>query len=37
VRTRSNADLEGVIRRLQLDGSVRRTRSQIVLSQLVVR
>jgi DNA-binding Lrp family transcriptional regulator len=37
VRTRSNADLEGVIRRLQLDGSVRRTRSQIVLSQLVDR
>lgn len=35
VRTASNADLEGVIRRLQLDGSVRRTRSQIVLSQLV--
>jgi DNA-binding Lrp family transcriptional regulator len=37
VRTQSNADLEGVIRRLQLDGSVRRTRSQIVLSQLVDR
>jgi DNA-binding Lrp family transcriptional regulator len=37
VRTASNADLEGVIRRLQLDGSVRRTRSQIVLSQLVRR
>jgi DNA-binding Lrp family transcriptional regulator len=35
VRTASNADLEGVIRRLQLDGSVRRTRSQIALSQLV--
>ena len=37
VRTASNADLERVIRRLQLDGSVRRTRSQIVLSQLVAR
>jgi DNA-binding Lrp family transcriptional regulator len=37
VRTQSNADLERVIRRLQLDGSVRRTRSQIVLSQLVDR
>jgi len=37
VRTKSNADLEGVIRRLQLDGSVRRTRSQVVLSQLVGR
>jgi DNA-binding Lrp family transcriptional regulator len=37
VRTQSNADLEGVIRQLQLDGSVRRTRSQIVLSQLVGR
>src|SRR4051794_34654606 len=35
VRTASNADLEGVIRRLQLDGSVQRTRTQIVLSQLV--
>jgi DNA-binding Lrp family transcriptional regulator len=37
VRTASNADLERVIRRLQLDGSVRRTRSQVVLSQLVDR
>jgi len=37
VRTQSNADLERVIRQLQLDGSVRRTRSQIVLSQLVDR
>lgn len=37
VRTASNADLEGVIRRLQLDGSVRRTRSQIILSRLVDR
>ncbi len=35
VRTASNADLERVIRRLQLDGSVQRTRTQIVLSQLV--
>jgi DNA-binding Lrp family transcriptional regulator len=35
VRTGSNADLERVIMRLQQDGSVVRTRSQIVLSQLV--
>ncbi|WP_354700735.1 Leucine-responsive regulatory protein [Paraconexibacter sp. AEG42_29] len=37
VRTRSNADLEGLIRELQRDGSVVRTRSQIVLSALVTR
>jgi DNA-binding Lrp family transcriptional regulator len=37
VRTTSNADLERVIMRLQQDGSVVRTRSQVVLSQLVQR
>lgn len=37
VRTRSNADLENLIRDLQRDGSVVRTRSQVVLSALVVR
>lgn len=37
VRTRGNADLERVIRELQHDGSVVRTRSQVVLSALVVR
>jgi DNA-binding Lrp family transcriptional regulator len=35
VRTGSNAQLEQVIMRLQQDGSVVRTRSQVVLSQLV--
>jgi DNA-binding Lrp family transcriptional regulator len=35
VRLNSNADLEHLIMRLQQDGSVVRTRSQIVLSQLV--
>lgn len=35
VRTGSNLDLERVIMRLQQDGSVRRTRSLVVLSQLV--
>ena len=37
VRTASNAELERLIMRLQQDGSVRRTRSQVVLSQLVGR
>lgn len=37
VRTRSNADLERLIRALQEDGSVLRTRSQVVLSALVTR
>lgn len=37
VRTLSNADLERLIRDLQRDGSVVRTRSQVVLSALVVR
>lgn len=37
VRTRSNADLERLIRDLQRDGSVVRTSSQVVLSALVVR
>ena len=37
VRTRDNADLERLIRELQHDGSVIRTRSQIVLSSLVTR
>jgi Lrp/AsnC family leucine-responsive transcriptional regulator len=35
VRTRDNADLERLIRDLQRDGSVVRTRSQVVLSRLV--
>lgn len=35
VRTRYNADLERLIMELQRDGSVQRTRSQVVLSQLV--
>jgi len=35
VRTRDNADLERLIMELQKDGSVQRTRSQIVLSALV--
>jgi Lrp/AsnC family transcriptional regulator, leucine-responsive regulatory protein len=37
VRTRDNADLERLIRELQRDGQVVRTRSQVVLSQLVRR
>ena len=37
VRTRDNADLERLIRALQRDGHVVRTRSQVVLSQLVRR
>lgn len=37
VRTRDNADLERLIRDLQRDGAVVRTRSQVVLSQLVQR
>ena len=37
VRTRDNADLERLIRELQHDGQVVRTRSQVVLSQLVRR
>lgn len=37
VRTRDNADLERLIRQLQADGAVVRTRSQIVLSRLVHR
>jgi Lrp/AsnC family leucine-responsive transcriptional regulator len=37
VRCVSNADLERLIRDLQRDGSVVRTRSQVVLSALVVR
>jgi DNA-binding Lrp family transcriptional regulator len=35
VRTQSNAALEDLIRRLQRDGAVLRTRTQVVLSQLV--
>jgi Lrp/AsnC family leucine-responsive transcriptional regulator len=35
VRTRDNADLERLIRDLQRDGAVVRTRSQVVLSRLV--
>ncbi len=35
VRTRDNADLERLIRELQRDGNVVRTRSQVVLSRLV--
>jgi Lrp/AsnC family leucine-responsive transcriptional regulator len=35
VRTRDNADLERLIMDLQRDGSVERTRSQVVLSRLV--
>jgi Lrp/AsnC family transcriptional regulator, leucine-responsive regulatory protein len=35
VRTRDNADLERLIRDLQEDGRVVRTRSQVVLSALV--
>ncbi len=37
VRTRDNADLERLIRSLQADGTVVRTRSQVVLSRLVHR
>jgi DNA-binding Lrp family transcriptional regulator len=37
VRTHDNADLERLIRDLQRDGQVQRTRSQVVLSQLVRR
>jgi Lrp/AsnC family transcriptional regulator, leucine-responsive regulatory protein len=37
VRTRDNTDLERLIRELQRDGQVQRTRSQVVLSQLVRR
>lgn len=37
VRTRDNADLERLIRALQADGAVVRTRSQVVLSRLVHR
>jgi Lrp/AsnC family transcriptional regulator, leucine-responsive regulatory protein len=37
VRTRDNADLERLIRDLQRDGLVQRTRSQVVLSRLVHR
>ena len=36
VRTHDNADLERLIRQLQRNGHVVRTRSQVVLSQLVV-
>jgi Lrp/AsnC family leucine-responsive transcriptional regulator len=37
VRTHDNADLERLIRELQRDGQVQRTRSQVVLSPLVRR
>ncbi len=37
VRTRDNGDLERLIRELQADGTVVRTRSQVVLSRLVLR
>jgi DNA-binding Lrp family transcriptional regulator len=37
VRTPDNADLERLIRELQRDGQVQRTRSQVVLSRLVRR
>src|SRR3954451_1263271 len=37
VRTTDNADLERVIMEIQKDGPVERTRSQVVLSQLVAR
>jgi DNA-binding Lrp family transcriptional regulator len=37
VRTRDNSDLERLITDLQRDGSVVRTRSQIILSPLVLR
>jgi hypothetical protein len=35
VRTQGNADLERLIMELQADGLVERTRSQVVMSQLV--
>lgn len=35
VRTRNNADLERLIREMQRDGQVVRTRSQVVLSPLI--
>ncbi len=37
VRTHDNGDLERLIRQLQADGLVQRTRSQVVLSRLVPR
>lgn len=37
VRTRDNGDLERLIRELQHDGLVQRTRTQVVLSRLVGR
>ncbi len=37
VRTQDNGDLERLIRELQHDGQVQRTRSQVVLSQLLPR
>jgi DNA-binding Lrp family transcriptional regulator len=37
VRTHDNADLERLIMELQRDGLVQRTRSQVVLSRLLVR
>ena len=37
VRTQDNADLERVIMEIQKEGPVERTRSQVVLSQLVRR
>lgn len=37
VRTRDNLDLERLIRELQADGTVVRTRSQVILSRLVHR
>ncbi|MCW2621607.1 MAG: transcriptional regulator, AsnC family [Frankiales bacterium] len=37
VRTRDNLDLERLIRELQHDGQVIRTRTQVVLSRLVTR
>jgi DNA-binding Lrp family transcriptional regulator len=37
VRTKDNADLERLIMELQVDGLVERTRSQVVMSQLVGR
>jgi Lrp/AsnC family transcriptional regulator, leucine-responsive regulatory protein len=37
VRTRDNHDLERLIMELQRDGHVQRTRSQVVLSRLLVR
>jgi len=37
VRTRDNADLERLIMELQRNGLVQRTRSQVVMSQLIAR